>query len=267
MPEIIKLIGEGKNLWVIAGCLLLPLCFNIKAIHSFFDTLSVRKLPVLKDFSGETGATGLTKEVLQEAVNSALFRYITGINAEEKLREKIIKLHQLADGRLTYRDIKRTLVFIEIKQNGQLCIRSLTLFDWIRFCINWLFSLIFAFTAIVFLLIPLLTPTELRFQVVAYLYSLVLFTFFLLILSQTTPIVLIKKVKLEVNKINKKSFENVSASQEREIEYSSSWLNHAAMFKDDPLFDEFVEDIKAYRNQLDIEVATNEVDSKENHIA
>jgi DNA-binding transcriptional MerR regulator len=36
------------------------------------------------------------------------------------------------------------------------------------------------------------------------------------------------------------------------------WVKFAGMFKDDPLFDEFVEDMAAYRRELDAEVALHE---------
>jgi hypothetical protein len=37
------------------------------------------------------------------------------------------------------------------------------------------------------------------------------------------------------------------------------WVRFAGMFKDDPLFDEFVEDMAAYRRELDAEVAQHEL--------
>jgi hypothetical protein len=38
------------------------------------------------------------------------------------------------------------------------------------------------------------------------------------------------------------------------------WVRFAGMFKDDPLFDEFVEDMAAYRRELDAEIARHEVE-------
>lgn len=48
-----------------------------------------------------------------------------------------------------------------------------------------------------------------------------------------------------------------------EPEQSDPWVKFAGMFKDDPLFDEFVEDMAAYRRELDAEVAAHEVNSKD----
>ncbi len=45
---------------------------------------------------------------------------------------------------------------------------------------------------------------------------------------------------------------------------SDPWVKFAGMFKDDPLFDEFVEDMAAYRRELDAEMGGDEVTSEEN---
>ncbi len=50
---------------------------------------------------------------------------------------------------------------------------------------------------------------------------------------------------------------------QHKVEQSDPWVKFAGMFKDDPLFDEFVEDMAAYRRELDAEVAANEVTSEE----
>jgi hypothetical protein len=47
-------------------------------------------------------------------------------------------------------------------------------------------------------------------------------------------------------------------------EQSNPWVKFDGMFKDDPLFDEFVEDMATYRRELDAEVADREVSSAEN---
>ncbi len=46
---------------------------------------------------------------------------------------------------------------------------------------------------------------------------------------------------------------------EAEGENLEPWVNFAGMFKDDPLFDDFVEAMAAYRRELDAADAENEV--------
>jgi hypothetical protein len=54
---------------------------------------------------------------------------------------------------------------------------------------------------------------------------------------------------------------------QQKVEQSDPWVKFAGMFKDDPLFDEFVEDMATYRRELDAEVAAHEVASEENQSA
>jgi hypothetical protein len=54
---------------------------------------------------------------------------------------------------------------------------------------------------------------------------------------------------------------------QQKVEQSDPWVKFAGMFKDDPLFDEFVEDMVAYRRELDAEVAADEVTPGENQPA
>ena len=53
-------------------------------------------------------------------------------------------------------------------------------------------------------------------------------------------------------------------AESAKFEQSDPWVKFAGMFKDDPLFDDFVEDMAAYRRELDAEVAADEVTSEEN---
>lgn len=54
---------------------------------------------------------------------------------------------------------------------------------------------------------------------------------------------------------------------QREIQQSDPWLQFAGMFEDDPLFDEFVEDMAAYRRELDAEMSAEEVGPEESRSA
>jgi hypothetical protein len=47
------------------------------------------------------------------------------------------------------------------------------------------------------------------------------------------------------------------------VAQSDPWVSFAGMFKDDPLFDEFVEDMAAYRRELDAETTTCDLSSEE----
>lgn len=54
---------------------------------------------------------------------------------------------------------------------------------------------------------------------------------------------------------------------QQNLEQSDPWVKFAGMFKDDPLSDEFTEDMDAYRRELDKEAASHEITSEENQSA
>ncbi|WP_019501164.1 DUF4209 domain-containing protein [Pseudanabaena sp. PCC 6802] len=54
---------------------------------------------------------------------------------------------------------------------------------------------------------------------------------------------------------------------QQSLQKSDPWVKFAGMFKDDPLFDEFVEDMASYRRELDSGLAEHEVSSMENQSA
>jgi excisionase family DNA binding protein len=56
-------------------------------------------------------------------------------------------------------------------------------------------------------------------------------------------------------------------AESAKFEQSDPWVKFAGMFKDDPLFDEFAEDMADYRRELDAEVAADEVIPGENQPA
>lgn len=51
---------------------------------------------------------------------------------------------------------------------------------------------------------------------------------------------------------------------QQKVEQSDPWVKFAGMFKDDPLFDEFVEDMATYRQELDDQIAADENTVEEN---
>ncbi len=54
---------------------------------------------------------------------------------------------------------------------------------------------------------------------------------------------------------------------QQKVEQSDPWVKFAGMFKDDPLFDEFVEDMATYRQELDAQIAADENTLEENESA
>ncbi|NEQ40472.1 MAG: DUF4209 domain-containing protein [Okeania sp. SIO3I5] len=50
---------------------------------------------------------------------------------------------------------------------------------------------------------------------------------------------------------------------QQQVDLSNPWVKYAGMFKDDPLFDKFVENMAAYRREVDEQVAAQETAAEE----
>lgn len=127
LEPIIKQIAEGKNAWLIFISCLLVFLFNVNNIYDFLDRISKRRLLLIKEFLGDKGVNGTTKDAVQEELNSQAFQYATGIRTNRDVREKIINIYKITNGRISYSDFRRAYRFL-VNQNGKLSIR-INLFD------------------------------------------------------------------------------------------------------------------------------------------
>jgi hypothetical protein len=179
-----KLIQLGDG-WVMWSATILAILFNAKVIYEFFEKLEKRKISTLSEGVGEKGATGKTREVLQEQLNSYLFKYGTGIYAEKILREEIIKLHEFASGSLTFLHFKRARSMLKIA-NGSLVI-EIKNSDILSHYFNYAIAIFFT---TVFIAIFLLSTVAI--DMVSAKLGLLAFSFFcialaMLAFSQTFP--------------------------------------------------------------------------------
>ncbi|MBZ8182408.1 DUF4209 domain-containing protein [Oscillatoria salina IIICB1] len=55
----------------------------------------------------------------------------------------------------------------------------------------------------------------------------------------------------------------LSSNYQQKLENSDPWVRFAGIFKDDPIFDEFVEDMAAYRGEINAELTEDEVTYEE----
>lgn len=228
LETIMKLIAEGKNFWLIAVSIIVVLIFNIKTFYDFLDSFSKRKLTILKDFVGEKGVTGSTKEVVQEELNSILFQYATGMKVDKRLREVIIDLHKSTNGKLTYVDFQRAHSFLRVRQDGTLGVREATLLDkgmyYYSHVASWLFWFMTALLVVILIFFPI---NDLRLQLAIFLYALLFFIFALFALSQTFPLSRARKIKDEIYKIRKQSFYPYTYEELKHNQISNAILSEA----------------------------------------
>ncbi len=207
MDSFIKAIVEGKlgSLAIFIGFFLL-LIPNVKPIYDIFDAFPKRKLTVLQDFVGEKGATGRTRKVIQEEFDSIGFWYATGIKAERRLREAIINLHELTDGRLKYVDIKRSRSFLSIMQDGTLKVRKFTRLDDFIYLFSFIGSkLLFSFAILALSILIFFPINNPGIRLALLLQVVLLFILAIFYHLQSLPLSAARKIKDEISKIHEKS--------------------------------------------------------------
>ena len=160
VETLINLFKEGKGLEIIIPSLILAFIFSLNKVYEFFDKVSKRDLNFLKSLINENSITNQTKDIVQECINSRIFKYVTKINAEKHLREKIIELHELANGRLTYANFRNARQFLIIGDNGNLEICTITKGDKIGKFVHQAASFLFWSMFFGCLIIFVFTPND-----------------------------------------------------------------------------------------------------------
>jgi len=215
--SIMKIIQLGDG-WVILTAIIIAILFNAKVIYEFIEKLGKRKISTLSVAVSENGATGKTKEILQEQLNSYFFKYGTGIYAENILREEIIKLYEFSSGALTFIHFKRARSMIKI-ENGDLEI-EIKKSDIFSHYFNYVIAIFFAIISIaVFFLLTVANSDQVSAKL-----GLLAFSFFCMILamlafSQTFPYISAKQLEKLNNemKAHNKSLQSTPKSGATEL--------------------------------------------------
>jgi DNA repair exonuclease SbcCD nuclease subunit len=77
----------------------------------------------------------------------------------------------------------------------------------------------------------------------------------------------IEKAEIEKQKVIQELIEIKSKIPNKNLENSNPFVEFAGIFKDDPFFDEFVEEMAKNRRELDAEMAAYEASLEENQTA
>ncbi|AFY78854.1 MAG: hypothetical protein IGR93_10915 [Hydrococcus sp. C42_A2020_068] len=157
LKEILNILKENENIRSIISALLLIFVFRLKDIYEFVDCLLNRKVTRLENLlKGDLDRE--TREAVQEELYSKYFQQTTGIKAEKHLREKITKLVESANGRITYSDINHVFKhdFLFCDHNGELRIRKINRQDRISYRFWRIISLSFWVLGLLLILLTIL---------------------------------------------------------------------------------------------------------------
>lgn len=218
LKDFIELLKEENNIWIIIPALLFAGLFNLKNVHEFFDSFSSKKQTKIEYLLKENLVNEKIKLVLQEQLDSIVFRYVTGIKTNKYLREQIIKLYDLANGRLTYLDFKNASRFLTIDEDGKIKVKQVKKIEQLEYFLYWSVSFFFLFMSFLLLMLILFVEiSNLRLQIAILFYVILFFTLSLVIVTQTFPLLAAKKIKNEIYK-----HPYIYLSKYKELKYSDS---------------------------------------------
>ena len=146
---------QGQQYTTLIAIVFLAATINHKKIFESYDFFRKRKLEHLKDACASEHVKGLTKERLQEDIETEYYRLATGIFAEKCLREAMISAHKDISGDIGYIHFLRGKEFIGLER-GKLII-TINKFDKAIYIFNLCAGLLMAFFGFILLLSPSLT--------------------------------------------------------------------------------------------------------------
>lgn len=203
MTKYLKFLQEQDNYALIiigsAFFLVAAIFPNLETIYDLTEKLTTRKLSRLQHYIESKNLSEKTKDVLRDQIDSIAFRYSTGILTEKYLREEIIRLHEKANGKLTYLDFKRASQFLSIGKSGRLRVRKINKVDWAALFFNRFLFILISFSGLLVLLISVFGTLNFFQETVLFIYSIFLFIFSLVPLFQTYSVDAAKKIGKEIN--------------------------------------------------------------------
>ena len=167
-------------------------------IYDFIEKFNKRELLKYQELLADKHISAKAKKILQDKVESIVYKKVTGITTNKYLQEKIINYYELADGKLRYSDFKKAFTFLEIDQQGILRIRGPNTCERIS-QIYWILmsGLVFLFLSLLwFAFVYATISIQARISLLVLIINVWVMLF--LFLSQASLIPTAKKIRNEI---------------------------------------------------------------------
>ena len=140
-----------------AAALVLWILLNINAtsLVESWSKFKKRKESLIENYlNHEKTADKSVASVFIEIRNYNYFAAVTVINAEKKLRDAIIDFHNKSSYRATWKEIKNSMSYISLNENGHLFVRNMNLMEMLAFYYNMIVAATMAsFSLAIFMLL------------------------------------------------------------------------------------------------------------------
>ncbi|KAL0630452.1 hypothetical protein Q9L58_010701, partial [Maublancomyces gigas] len=177
---------ESGNWGIVFVVVAIALVFNLRPIFEFFERREGRREDFVKEALKIEGVASVVRSLLEEELNYLLFKKVTGIAANQPLRDKLKDIVDRSAGEIQTSQLARAKSHIKM-QGGKLHVTT-SAFDKAEWLFNWAFAIAMAVFAVAFFMLPSAIK-GITFQQLGSLMGLgvLFFLFALFLVSQTIP--------------------------------------------------------------------------------
>lgn len=212
LDRLMKQLENGNYITALA-ILFIVLLFKAKDILIFLNLFKSNKLNRLKNLYQIKSLSSINENILKECIEKEIFNEVTGINTEKILREKIVMIHNISQGVLTYKDFQLALPFLKIKDYK--LVVSFTKWDILTVYFNIFISIILFSISWYFMSLPsLIGEMPLYKTFFSILIGIIIYAFGGFILSLTFSLRTAKRIQDDIIKLQEN--QNIRLSNKTE---------------------------------------------------
>lgn len=188
--------------WTVVITLFLWLATN-KKVPTIIEAIKSREKEKLdqldsyifnKDFLDEN-----TAQVVRDMRDARHFRIATGIYAERRQRNALIKLHKATCHKFSWRNIRRAQSCLEINEDETIQMKTLSKFDLAGYWYNQLIGYVFLLLPAVIFTIIILSETKTTSSLLTSITSIILcIVFSMFVFSQNWPVQEARRITKEI---------------------------------------------------------------------
>ncbi len=140
--ELVKIIQSGDALWI-SVILTITLIPNLGKIYDFLETRKKSQINRLIEAINCTYIDDKLKQFFQHEIQKEYFRFISELSVEQIYRDKLLVIHERANGDLPFHHFKKAYEYLEFK-NGNVDIKISKfnkIYYWYNFGVTIIFSI------------------------------------------------------------------------------------------------------------------------------
>ena len=197
IDKIFELLQNKDYLSVLIFITIMTLA-NYKKILEAVSDYKYRRVKHLNRLLESENIDPITKEILIDQRNNALFHSATGINCEKHFREELLKKHKEANGSFTLKHIRWAMLYIDRKRVAI----KIGWFEYFGAIVNSLGAFFFVMLFILLMSLPFKSETF-QMQTLVWSWGLALLSYLAAFFFFFQVVVLLMSIKMLKPVLNK----------------------------------------------------------------